>query len=99
MLTDKLHALESSMKAIVSKEEMVSLTDKLHTLESLMKALEHNTGQEIQYLQKAMVSRFNKIEEIIDSDEHEQKAERQHLTLITLSLHRVILAVPIITSE
>ncbi|KAK7812533.1 hypothetical protein U0070_014866 [Myodes glareolus] len=61
------------MTAIVSKEEMVSLTDKLHALESLMMALEHNTGQEIQDLQKAMVSRFNKIEEIIDSDEQEQK--------------------------
>ena len=66
------------MKAIVSREEMVSLTDKLHALESLMKALEHNTGQEIQDLQKAMMSRFNKIEEIIDSDEQEQKVERQH---------------------
>ena len=42
-LTDKLHALELSMKAIVSKEEMVSLMDKLHALESLMNALEHNT--------------------------------------------------------
>ena len=75
-LTDKLHALELSMKVVVSKEEMVSLTDKLHDLESLMKALEHNPGQEIQDLQKAMVSRFNKIEEIIDSDEQEQKVDR-----------------------
>ena len=47
-LTDKIHALELSMKAIVSREEMMSLTDKLHALKSLMKALEHNTGQEIQ---------------------------------------------------
>ena len=62
----------------------MSLTDKFRALESLMKALEHNTGQEIQDLQKAMVSRFNKIEEIIDSDEQEQKVERQHLPLKTL---------------
>ena len=72
-LTEKLHALESSMKTILSKEEKVSLMDKLYTLEFLMKALERNAEQEIQYLQKAMVSRFNKIEEIIDSDEQEQK--------------------------
>ena len=70
-LTDKLHTLELLMKAIVSREEIVSLTDKLHALESLMKALEHNTGQEIQNLQKAMLSRFNKIEEILDCDEQE----------------------------
>ena len=84
---------------IMSKEEMVSPTDKLHALESLMKALEHNTGQEIQDLQKAMVSRFNKIEEIIDSDEQEQKVERQPSPQKTLSLHRVIPAFPVITSE
>ena len=72
-LTDKLLAVDSSMKAIMSKEEMVSLMDKHYNLESLMKTLEHNTGQEIQELQKGMVSRFNKIEEIIDSDEQEQK--------------------------
>ena len=72
-LKDKLHAVESSLRVIMSKEEMVPLTDKLYNLESLMKTLEHNTGQEIQELQKGMVSRFNKIEEIIDSDEQEQK--------------------------
>ena len=98
-LPDKLHALELSMKAIVSREEMVSLTDKLHALELLMKALEHNTGQEIQDLQKAMVSRFTKIEEIIDSDEQELKVERQPSPQKTLSLHRVIPAFPVITSE
>ncbi|KAK7806240.1 hypothetical protein U0070_008903 [Myodes glareolus] len=98
-LTDKLHTLELSMKAILSKEEMVSLMDKHHALELLMKALQHNTGQEIQDLQKAMVIRFNKIEEIIDSDEQEQKVERQHSPQKTLSLHRVLPAFPVITSE
>ena len=58
-----------SLRVIMSKEEMVPLTDKLYNLESLMKTLEHNTGQEIQDLQKVMVSRFNKIKEIVDSDE------------------------------
>ncbi|KAK7831163.1 hypothetical protein U0070_020383 [Myodes glareolus] len=80
-LIDRISIQEGTVHAmrIMSKEDIVSLTDKLHALESLMKALEHNTGQEIQDLQKAMVSRFNKIEEIIDSDEQEQKARRAAL--------------------
>ena len=100
-LIDRISIQEGTVHAmrIMSKEDIVSLTDKLHALESLMKALEHNTGQEIQDLQKAMVSRFNKIEEIIDSDEQEQKVERQHSPQKTLSLHRVIPAFPVITSE
>ena len=81
-LIDRISIQEGTVHAmrIMSKEDIVSLTDKLHALESLMKALEHNNGQEIQDLQKAMVSRFNKIEEIIDSDEQEQKVERQTFT-------------------
>ena len=100
-LIDRISIQEGTVHAmrIMSKEDIVSLTDKLHALESLMKALEHNTGQEIQDLQKAMVSGFNKIEEIIDSDEQEQKVERQHSPQKTLSLHRVIPAFPVITSE
>ena len=100
-LIDRISIQEGTVHAmrIMSKEDIVSLTDKLHALESLMKALEHNTGQEIQDLQKAMVSRFNKIEEIIDSDEQEQKVERQPSPQKTLSLHRVIPAFPVITSE
>ena len=38
-----------------------------------MRILEHNTGQEIQTLQKAMVNRFEKIEEIINFDNQEHK--------------------------
>ena len=99
-LIDRISIQEGTVHAmrIMSKEEMVSLTNKLHTLESKMKALEHNTRQEIQDLQKVMVSRLNKIEEIIDSDEQEQKVERQHLTPKTLSLHRVIPDFPVLTS-
>ena len=74
-LIDRISIQEGTVHAmrIMSKEDIVSLTDKLHALESLMKALEHNTGQEIQDLQKAMVNRFNKIEKILDSDKQEQK--------------------------
>ena len=57
--------------------------DKLHTLESSMKALQHNSRQEIQVLQEAMVNRFKKHEEIINSDEKEEKVERQNLTPVS----------------
>lgn len=45
-----------------------------------MRALEQNTGQEIQTLQKAVVNRFEKSEEIIKFDDQEQKVKRQNLT-------------------
>ena len=81
-LIDRISIQEGKVHAmsIMSKDEIVSLMDKLHALESSMKALEHNTGEEIQALQKAMVNRFEKIEENINSDEQEQKVERQNLT-------------------
>ena len=42
-------------------------------MESLMRALEKNTGQEIQTLQKAVVNRFEKTEELIKFDYQEQQ--------------------------
>ena len=70
-LTDRMSLQEGNMHAIkiMSKDETLSLLDRLHTLESSMRALEQNTGQEIQMLQKAVVNRFEKIEEIIEFDD------------------------------
>ncbi|KAM7320155.1 hypothetical protein ACRRTK_020598 [Alexandromys fortis] len=81
-LAERLSIQEGTVYAIkiMSKDEMLSLMDKLHTLESSMKALEHNSGQEIQTLQKAMVNRIEKIGEFLNSDEEEQRVERQILT-------------------
>ena len=45
-----------------------------------MRALEQNTGQEIQTLQKAVGNRLEKVEEIIEFDDQEQKVKRQNLT-------------------
>ena len=53
--------------------------DKFHTLESLMRALEQNTRQEIQKLKKAVVKIFEKIEEVIETDEQGQKVQGQDL--------------------
>ena len=64
---------------ITSKDEMLSLLERLHTLESSMRTLEQNTGQEIQTLQKAVVKRFEKIEEFVKIDEQGQKIQRQNL--------------------
>ena len=94
-----IHAME-----IMSKGEILSLTNKLHTLESSVKALEHNSGQEIRGLQKAMVNRFEKIEEILNSDEQEQMVERQILTpsvskTLWDNFHKTLPAFPVITSE
>ena len=66
-----MHAIK-----IMSKDETLSLLDRLHTLESSMRALEQNTGQEIQTLQKAVVNRFEKNEEIIEFDDQKQKVKR-----------------------
>ena len=87
---------------IMSKDEILSLMDRLHTLESSMRALEQNTGQEIQTLQKIMVNRFEKIEEIIDFDDQEQKVRRQNLSLSVCktlqdSFPRVLPTFPVIT--
>ncbi|KAH0520307.1 Ubiquitin-protein ligase E3C [Microtus ochrogaster] len=78
-LAERLSIQEGTVYAIkiMSKDEMLSLMDKLHTLESSMKALEHNSGQEIQTLQKVMVNRIEKIEEFLNSDEEEQRYSLQ----------------------
>ena len=103
-LIDRISIPEGTVHAIriMSKDEILSLMDRLHTLESSVKALEHNTGQEIQTLQKTMVKRFEKTEEIINSDEQEQKVERQNLTPSvskTFGFRRILAAYPVITSE
>ena len=105
-MADRLSIQEGTIHAmkIISKDEILSLMDKLHTLESSMKALEHNSGQEIQALQKAMVNRFKKIEEILNSDEEEQKIERQILTpsgskTLQDNFHKALPAFPVITAE
>ena len=41
-----------------------------------MRVLEQNTEQEIQTLQKAVVKRFEKIDEFIETDEQEQKIQK-----------------------
>ena len=69
-----MHAIK-----IMSKDETLFLLDRLHTLKSSMRALEQNTGQEIQTLQKAVVKRFEKIEEFIEFDDQGQKVQRQNL--------------------
>ena len=105
-LMDRISIQEVTIHAmkILYKFEILSLTDKLHTLKSFPKALEKNTGQEIQALQKAMAYRLKKLEEIIDSNEQEQKVERQNLTPsvskpLQDTLPRVLPAFPVITSE
>ena len=74
-LADRLSIQEGTIHAmkIISKDEILSLMDKFHTLESSMKVLKHNSGQEIQALKKAMVNRFEKIEEILTSDEQSKQ--------------------------
>ena len=74
-LTDRMSLQEGNIHAlkIMSKDEILFLTDRLHNLESSMRVLEQNTGQEIQTVQKAMVNRFEKIEEIINFDNQEHK--------------------------
>ena len=94
-----MHTIE-----IISKDEMLSLLDKFHTLESSVRALEQNTGQEIQTLQKAVVKRFEKIEEFIEIDEQGQKVQGQDLASSVHArpwddLHRVSTAYPVISSE
>ncbi|XP_049981722.1 uncharacterized protein [Alexandromys fortis] len=109
-LAERLSIQEGTVYAIkiMSKDENLSLMDKLHTLESSMKALEHNSGQEIQTLQKAMVNRIEKIEEFLNSDEEEQTVERQILTTSVgkslrdnfhKSLPTALPAFPVITTE
>lgn len=90
--------------SIMSKDEILSLTNKLHTLESSVKALEHNSGQKIWGLQKAMVNRLEKIEEILNSDEQEQTVERQILTpsvskTLRDNSHKTLPAFSVITRE
>ena len=89
---------------IISKDELLSIMDELYTLESSMKALEHNSVQEIQALQKAMVNIFEKIEEILNSDEQEHTVERQILTpsgskTLPDNFHKTLPAFPVITAE
>ena len=103
-LTDRMSLQEGNIhaKKIMSKDEILSLMHRLHNLESSMRALEQNTGQEIQTLQKAIVNRFEKIEEIINFDDQEQKVRRQNLTssvhkTLWDSFPRVIPASPVIT--
>ena len=81
-MTDRMSIQEGNMHVmkIMSKDETLSLLDRLHTLEFSVRALEQNTGQEVQNLQKALVNRFKKIEEIILFDDQEQKVKRQNLT-------------------
>ena len=105
-MADRLSIQEGTIHAmkIISKDEILSLMDKLHTLESSMKALEHNSGQEIQALQKAMVNRFEKTEEILNSDEQEQMVERQILTpsvskTLRDNSHKTLPAFSVITRE
>ena len=94
---------------------MLSLLDKFHTLESCvknnnqklnetMRALEQNTGLEIQILQKAVVKRFAKTEEIIRTDEQGDKVQVQNLALpvqvkVRNDLPRVLTVYPAISSE
>ena len=82
-LTDKMSLQEGNMHAIkiMSKNETLSLLYRLHTLESLMRAVEQNTGKKIQMLQKVVINRFEKIEEINKFYDEEQKVKRQNLTL------------------
>lgn len=106
ILMDRMSIQEGTIHAmkIMSKNEILSLTDKLHTLKSSVKALEHNSGQEIQALQIAMVNRFEKIKEILNSDEQEQMVERQILTpsvskTLRDNSHKTLPAFSVITRE
>ncbi|XP_049979759.1 uncharacterized protein [Alexandromys fortis] len=78
-LTDRMSLQEENMLAIkiMSKSETSFLLDRLSTLESSVRALEQKTRQEIQTLQKAVVKRFEKIEEFIKFDDQGQKVQRQ----------------------
>ena len=105
-LTDRMSLQDGNMHGIkiMSKDETLSLLDRLHTLESSMRALQQNTGQEIQTLQKAVVSRCEKIDKQIEFDDQRQKVQRQNLTLSVCknlqdSFSRVLPAFPVITSE
>ena len=82
-LIDRMSLQEGNMHAmkIMSKDETLFLLDRFYTLESSMRALEQNTGQEIQTLQKAVVNRFEKTEEIIKFDDQEQRVKMPNLTL------------------
>ena len=69
-----------------------------------MRALEQNTGQEIQTLQKAMVKIFEKIEEIIKTDDQGEKVQGQDLASPVCArvwddLPRVLAAYVVIFSE
>ena len=69
-----------------------------------MRTLEQNTGQEIQTFKKAVVKRFEKIEEFIEIDEQGQKVQGQDLASSVHArplddLHRVSTAYPVISSE
>ena len=68
--------IEGNMNAIkiISKDKTLSLLDRLHTLEYSVRALD----QEIQTLPKAVVKRFEKIEELIRFDNQGQKVQRQN---------------------
>lgn len=105
-LNDRMSLQEGNIHAIktIFKNKILFLMDRLHTLDSSMRTLEQNTGQEIQNLQKAVVNRFKKIEEIIDFDDQEQKVRRKNLTLsvcktLRVSFPRVLPAFPVITFE
>ena len=105
-MTDRMSLHEGNIHAmnIMSKDETLSLLDRLHTLESPMRALQQKTEQEIQTLQKEMLNRFEKIEEIIEFDDQEQKVQRQNLTSLMHknlqdSFSRVLSAFPVITIE
>ena len=80
-LTDMVSLQEINMYAIkiMFTNETLSLLNKFHTLESSMRALEQNTGQEIQTLQKSVVRRFVKSDEIIRTDEQGEKVQGQNL--------------------
>ena len=85
----------------MSKDETLSLLNKL---ESSIITLEQNTGQEIQTFKKAIVRRFEKIEQFIEIHEQGQKVQGQNLassvrTKLQDSLPRVLPAYPVISSE
>ena len=63
---------------IMSKNETLT-NGKFHALKSSMRTLEWNTKQEIQTLLKAVVKRFEKIEEIIETDDQGQKVKGQEI--------------------
>ena len=81
-LTDRMSLQEGNVHPmkIMFKDETLSLLDILHILESSMMALDQNTGQKIQTIQKAVVKRFEKIEELIKFDDQGQNLQRQNLS-------------------